>query len=59
MVRVGKFLVLVGFSGFGKSIVIVFLERFYDFLLGCVFVDGEDICKFNLKSLWRCIVFVF
>lgn len=41
--KVGKFLVFVGLSGFGKSLVIVFLERFYDLIFGSVFIDGKDI----------------
>ena len=48
----GKTTALVGPSGSGKSTVVQLIERFYDAEEGAVYLDGEDIKSFNLRS-WR------
>lgn len=50
--EVGKIFVFVGVSGSGKSIVVFFIERFYDFISGVVKFDGKDIRLFNFN--WFC-----
>lgn len=44
---------LVGESGCGKSTVISLLQRYYNFGLGQIMLDGIDIQNFNLKWLRR------
>jgi ATP-binding cassette subfamily B (MDR/TAP) protein 1 len=47
----GKTVALVGPSGSGKSTVIGLIERFYDPLKGAVFIDRQDIKRYNLRML--------
>ncbi|KIK16612.1 hypothetical protein PISMIDRAFT_636188 [Pisolithus microcarpus 441] len=47
----GKRTALVGASGSGKSIIISFVERFYDPLGGAVKLDGVDLRDLNVKWL--------
>jgi len=46
----GQYVALVGPSGCGKSTTIALMERFYDPLVGTVFVDGKDMSKLNLND---------
>jgi ATP-binding cassette subfamily B (MDR/TAP) protein 1 len=49
-IRPGQFVALVGASGCGKSTTIALLERFYDPVMGGVFVDGHDISGLNVNN---------
>ncbi|KAJ5611716.1 Leptomycin B resistance protein [Penicillium herquei] len=47
-IKPGQYVALVGASGCGKSTTIALLERFYDPLVGGIFVDDKDISTLNL-----------
>lgn len=49
-VKHGQYVALVGASGCGKSTAIALLERFYDPVVGGIFVDGKEISSLNLKD---------
>lgn len=49
-VKPGQYVALVGASGCGKSTTIALMERFYDPLVGGVYVDGKEISSLNLNS---------
>ncbi|KAI2615477.1 P-loop containing nucleoside triphosphate hydrolase protein [Hypoxylon sp. NC1633] len=49
-IRPGQYVALVGASGCGKSTTIALLERFYDPLVGGVFVDGKEISSLNVNQ---------
>ncbi|OJK04003.1 hypothetical protein ASPACDRAFT_1895139 [Aspergillus aculeatus ATCC 16872] len=49
-VKPGQNVALVGSSGSGKSTIISLLERFYEPVLGEVYVDGRDIATLEKKS---------
>ncbi|PKX90113.1 ABC transporter ATP-binding protein [Aspergillus novofumigatus IBT 16806] len=49
-VKPGQYVALVGPSGCGKSTAIALLERFYDPVLGGIYVDGKEISSFNINS---------
>lgn len=49
-VQPGQYVALVGASGCGKSTTIAMLERFYDPLVGGVYVDGKEISSLNLNE---------
>ncbi|EEP79342.1 multidrug resistance protein 3 [Uncinocarpus reesii 1704] len=49
-VKPGQYVALVGPSGCGKSTTIALLERFYDTLSGGVYVDGNDISRWNVSA---------
>ena len=49
-VKPGQYVALVGASGCGKSTTVALLERFYDPLVGGVFVDGKDISRLHLNE---------
>lgn len=49
-VRPGQYVALVGASGCGKSTTIAMLERFYNPLVGGVYVDGKEISSLNVNS---------
>ena len=49
-VKPGQYIALVGASGCGKSTTVALLERFYDPLVGGVFVDGKEISTLNLND---------
>ncbi|KAI1641043.1 multidrug resistance protein [Biscogniauxia mediterranea] len=49
-VRPGQYVALVGASGCGKSTTIALLERFYDPLVGGIFVDGKEISSLNINQ---------
>ncbi|KAL5326481.1 hypothetical protein ACEPPN_004167 [Leptodophora sp. 'Broadleaf-Isolate-01'] len=46
----GQYIALVGASGCGKSTTIQLLERFYDPLVGGIYVDGKEISSLNLND---------
>lgn len=50
-VEPGETVALVGHSGAGKSTIISLILRFYDPQQGQIFIDGEDVRKYTLKSL--------
>ncbi|KAM3306809.1 ABC transporter B family member 9 [Capsicum chacoense] len=47
----GKTVALVGESGSGKSTVISLIERFYDPDQGCIYLDGVELRKLNIRWL--------
>ena len=47
----GKKVAIVGLSGSGKSTIINLLLRFFDPIKGQIYIDDQDISKFNLSSL--------
>lgn len=49
-IRPGQYVALVGASGCGKSTTIALLERFYDPLVGGVYVDGKEISSLNVNQ---------
>jgi ATP-binding cassette subfamily B (MDR/TAP) protein 1 len=49
-VKPGQYVAFVGASGCGKSTAIALLERFYDPVLGGVYIDGRDISSFNVNN---------
>ncbi|EME42871.1 hypothetical protein DOTSEDRAFT_131498 [Dothistroma septosporum NZE10] len=49
-VRPGQYVALVGASGCGKSTTIAMLERFYNPLVGGIYVDGKEISSLNVNS---------
>lgn len=49
-VKPGQYIALVGASGCGKSTTIALLERFYDPLVGGIFVDGKEISSLNIND---------
>ncbi|CAN6230721.1 unnamed protein product [Urochloa humidicola] len=51
LMKAGKSMALVGMSGSGKSTVLSLILRFYDPIVGRIFMDGKDIKKLKLKSL--------
>ncbi len=50
-IRAGEFVALVGVSGVGKTTLCSLIPRFYEVNKGGVFLDGQDIRKFSLRSL--------
>jgi ATP-binding cassette subfamily B (MDR/TAP) protein 1 len=46
----GQYIALVGASGCGKSTTIALLERFYDPLVGGIYIDGKEISSLNLND---------
>lgn len=49
-VQPGQYIALVGPSGCGKSTTIALLERFYNPVLGSIFVDGREISSLNVND---------
>lgn len=50
-VQKGETIALVGMSGGGKSSLVSLIPRFYDVTKGRIFLDGEDIRHFKVRSL--------
>ncbi|KAH9941048.1 multidrug resistance protein 1 [Amylocystis lapponica] len=57
-VEPGTYVALVGASGCGKSTTIQLIERFYDPLMGTVYLDGQPITKFNVSEYRKHIALV-
>ena len=51
-VPAGAYMALVGSSGAGKTTLCSLIPRFYDVTGGCIRVDGKDVRKVTLKSLY-------
>jgi ATP-binding cassette subfamily B (MDR/TAP) protein 1 len=49
-VKPGQYIALVGASGCGKSTTIALLERFYDPVVGGIFIDGKMISNLHLNE---------
>ena len=47
----GEVIALIGPTGSGKSTIINLIPRFYDASSGAVLVDGQDVRRFQVKSL--------
>lgn len=54
----GQYIALVGASGCGKSTTIQLLERFYDPLVGGIYIDGKEISSLNINDYRSCIALV-
>ena len=50
-IEAGKTLALVGATGAGKSSIVNLLLRYYNIDSGTILLDGNDISKYDLKSL--------
>ncbi|KAK4543161.1 hypothetical protein LTR36_005939 [Oleoguttula mirabilis] len=57
-VKPGQYVALVGASGCGKSTTIAMLERFYDPLVGGIYVDGKEISSLNINNYRRSLALV-
>ncbi|KAH9936165.1 P-loop containing nucleoside triphosphate hydrolase protein [Fomitopsis serialis] len=57
-VEPGTYAALVGASGCGKSTTIQLIERFYDALHGTVYLDGQNISKYNVSEYRKHIALV-
>jgi ATP-binding cassette subfamily B multidrug efflux pump len=53
--RPGQITAIVGSTGSGKTTLANLIPRFYDVTSGSVKLDGVDIRKLKLESLWRVI----
>jgi ATP-binding cassette subfamily B (MDR/TAP) protein 1 len=49
-VKPGQYVALVGASGCGKSTTIALLERFYNPLVGGIYIDGKEISTLNIND---------
>jgi ATP-binding cassette, subfamily B (MDR/TAP), member 1 len=49
-VKPGQYVALVGASGCGKSTAIALLERFYDPLVGGIYIDGKEISSLKIND---------
>ena len=50
-VNAGETVAIVGATGAGKSTIINLLNRFYEIDSGHIYIDGQDIKEYTLKSL--------
>ncbi|TLS35701.1 ABC transporter ATP-binding protein [Pseudalkalibacillus caeni] len=50
-VQTGETIALVGMSGGGKSSLVSLIPRFYDVTDGTIYLDGEDIRNFQVRTL--------
>jgi ATP-binding cassette, subfamily B, multidrug efflux pump len=53
--RPGQTTAIVGSTGSGKTTLANLIPRFYDVTSGAVRIDGVDVRKLRLESLWRLI----
>lgn len=58
LIEKGKTTAIVGPTGSGKSTIANLILRFYDCPKGSIFVDGQDIKEFSVKSLRKHMAFV-
>ncbi len=54
----GEKVALVGSSGAGKTTITRLLLRFHDIDAGVIAIDGQDISKVTLESLWESVALV-
>lgn len=52
-IKQGQTTALIGASGAGKSTLVDLIPRFYDPTQGTVFIDGVDLCNFDINSVRR------
>lgn len=57
-VEPGEMIALVGKSGSGKSTLVSLIPRLYTFDDGMIFIDGEDVKQYTLRSLRKNIATV-
>ena len=57
-VRKGEMVAVIGATGSGKSSLVNLIPRFYDADEGNVYVDGENVKDYDLKTLRQKIAFV-
>lgn len=57
-IAAGEKVALVGSSGAGKSTVTKLLMRFFDVTSGNILIDGQDIARVRMESLWEQISLV-
>ncbi|HEY6160202.1 MAG TPA: ABC transporter ATP-binding protein [Bacteroidia bacterium] len=57
-VKKGETIALVGSTGSGKSSVINLLNRFYEYNMGKILIDGKDVREYKLDSLRKSMVTV-
>ncbi|HBL39600.1 TPA: ABC transporter ATP-binding protein [Candidatus Uhrbacteria bacterium] len=57
-IAAGEKVALVGSSGAGKSTVTKLLMRFFDVTSGNIFIDGQDIARVKMESLWENVALV-
>ncbi len=57
-IRPGEKVALVGSSGAGKTTITRLLLRFYDIDAGTISIDGQDISKATLETLWDSVALV-
>ncbi len=58
-IKPGETIALVGLNGAGKTTLIKLLTRLYDPTEGTIYLDGIDIRKFDLKSLYKTFGIIF
>lgn len=57
-IKPGERVALVGPSGAGKSTIIKILLRLYEVTAGKILIDGKDIKRVTLESLWQAVSYV-
>lgn len=57
-VRPGEILGIFGLTGAGKSALLDVLARVYEPPEGTVFLDGEDLTRFDPRAYWRAVCLV-
>lgn len=58
VIKPNEKIALVGHSGAGKSTIVKLLLRNYDVTAGKVLIDGQQIAKVTLESLWHNVSYV-
>jgi ATP-binding cassette, subfamily B, vacuolar membrane transporter HMT1/ACLQ len=54
----GRMVAVVGETGGGKTTILKLMLRFREATRGNIFIDGKNICKIKLSSLWKHISIV-